>query len=250
MRYRVLPYRRGSKGARALANELGGLVLRLEGSRFVPRVNDRLINWGSSRPDARFQVGNPNHFNRPEQVAIASNKLRYFTHVNQQHPELLPPFWTSRDEVPVDAYPVVCRTVLNGHSGEGIVIASSEEELVHAPLYVKYINKKNEYRVHVGRGSVLAVQRKARRLDAETVNWQIRNHDNGFVFVRNGFVAPDQVTEAAVIAVGSLGLDFGAADVIYNDRQERAYVLEVNSAPGLEGQTAEDYARFFRGEEG
>jgi D-alanine-D-alanine ligase-like ATP-grasp enzyme len=38
-------------------------------------------------------------------------------------------------------------------------------------------------------------------------------------------------------------LDFGAVDVIWNEKQQRAYVLEVNTAPGLEGQTVDDYAR-------
>jgi glutathione synthase/RimK-type ligase-like ATP-grasp enzyme len=41
------------------------------------------------------------------------------------------------------------------------------------------------------------------------------------------------------------GLDFGAVDVIWNERQQRAYVLEINSAPGLEGTTIDDYVRYF-----
>ena len=42
-----------------------------------------------------------------------------------------------------------------------------------------------------------------------------------------------------------LGLDFGAVDVIWNEHESKAYVLEINTAPGLEGSTVEDYKEFF-----
>jgi D-alanine-D-alanine ligase-like ATP-grasp enzyme len=44
------------------------------------------------------------------------------------------------------------------------------------------------------------------------------------------------------------GLDFGAVDVIWNAQKEKPYVLEINTAPGLEGQTIADYAAFFSGD--
>ena len=72
---------------------------------------------------------------------------------------------------------VVARTILNGNSGAGIVLVENEEQLVDAPLYTVYIPKKQEYRVHVFRGQVLDVQRKARKQDVpdDEVNWKIRN---------------------------------------------------------------------------
>lgn len=266
MRYRVLPYRQGSKSARALADALGGKVLKLEGSKYVSRMGDVVINWGNtdeSRHDSFVPI------NPKVTIKVASNKLNFFrTMAGRGHSALIPPFWTNRQDIPADAYPVVCRTVLAGHSGEGIVIANSPDELVHAPLYVKYQKKKDEYRVHVGKKRVfvgqddhdssegvvegtvvIAVQRKARRNDTpdEAVNWQVRNHSNGFVFVRGG-VAPDAgVLSAARTALISSGLDFGAVDVIWNDKEGKAYVLEINTAPGLEGQTIADYAQFFQG---
>ena len=44
-RVRVLPYKQGSRGAKALATALGGKVLKLEGSKFVRRPSDLIINW-------------------------------------------------------------------------------------------------------------------------------------------------------------------------------------------------------------
>ena len=44
----------------------------------------------------------------------------------------------------------------------------------------------------------------------------------------------------------SIGLDFGAVDVIYNGHSNRAYVLEINTAPGLTGTTLDNYAAALR----
>lgn len=146
---------------------------------------------------------------------------------------------------------VVERHVLNGNSGEGIrlIEPNGEEELRHPPLYVKYVPKKQEYRIHVCGGEAVDIQRKARRKDVadEDINWKIRNHDNGFIFARNedGVVPPDVIVQA-VNSVKILGLDFGAVDVIFNDKEQQAYVLEVNTAPGLSGSTLEGYVSRFK----
>ena len=264
MAYRVLPYLAGSRGATALAAALpGGRCLRLRGSQWRPRANDVVINWGNAdgavvgNYNGRCQVLNG------MDLRTASNKLTFFRAMRDSGNEnIVPRFWTNRQEIPDDAFPIVCRTVLAGHSGDGIVIARTRGELVAAPLYVQYVKKTDEYRVHVGRGDrperqngragdqsiIIAVQRKARNraVPDDQINWQVRNHHNGFVFVR-GDVAPNPaVLDVARRALDSCGLDFGAVDVIWNERHQRALVLEINTAPGLEGQTVEDYANFFR----
>lgn len=249
-RIRILPYRQGSKGAKALAEALGGKVLKLEGSKFKPRSSDIIINWGNTseyRPEFLNAEG---FYNLPSNLKNASNKLKFFQKLKETNHELIPAFYTSKADIPNDAYPIVCRTVLAGHSGEGIVIADKPEDLVEAPLYVKYVKKQEEYRIHVGKKngtSIISVQRKARRLSVEDadVNWKVRNLAGGFVFVREGVVPPEQVLGAAKAALEAIDLDFGAVDVIWNSHQQKAYVLEVNTAPGLEGQTIDDYKRFF-----
>jgi len=45
---RVLPYSTVSGGARDLANALGGKRIRLKGSKYVPKDNDLVVNWGNS----------------------------------------------------------------------------------------------------------------------------------------------------------------------------------------------------------
>ena len=70
----------------------------------------------------------------------------------------------------------------------------------------------------------------------------VRNLANGWVFCRDNVVEPDGLRDAAVSACAALGLDFGAVDIIWNERENKCYVLEVNTAPGLQGTTLENYA--------
>lgn len=164
------------------------------------------------------------------------------------------PAYTTEKEVVGDwlggGHEVVARTVLNGNSGEGIVLLQPGDDIIDAPLYVKYIPKKQEYRVHVFKGECVDVQRKARRRDVEDdkINWKIRNHDNGFIFARGENLGdvPEDVVKQAIACVNGCGLDFGAVDVIYNDKMQKAFVLEVNSAPGLTGATLDGYVERFK----
>jgi len=257
MSYRVIPYRAGSRSATALAEALGGRVLRLEGSRFRARHTDTLVNWGNTQGipcQVERAIGMPTCrvLNEPEDIRRASNKLEFFQRVHAEDPGIIPPFWTRMEEIPDDAFPIVCRSVLAGHSGEGITIADNRMGLVRAPLYVKYVKKLDEYRIHVGHGlrpwdiQIIDIQKKARRTEHENPNWQIRNLANGFIYARDGVRPPDCVIDCAKRALACVDLDFGAVDVIYNAREDRAYVLEVNTAPGITGTTVERYREYFR----
>jgi len=50
-----------------------------------------------------------------------------------------------------------------------------------------------------------------------------------------------------VNAVNALGLDFGAVDIVYNNPERLATVIEVNSAPGMEAgsTTLFNYVKAF-----
>jgi glutathione synthase/RimK-type ligase-like ATP-grasp enzyme len=166
-----------------------------------------------------------------------------------EHPYLIPEWTDSRDTAATwireNGWTIVCRTKLKAHSGAGIVLSTTVDELVSAPLYVRYIPKKDEYRIHVFDNEVIDVQKKAKRRDVEQPNYKIRNLANGFVYVRDGVEPPDCVRTVAVECMRLTGLVFGAVDVVYNAKHNRAFVLEVNSAPGLEGQTIQSYANAF-----
>lgn len=244
MAIKIYPYKQGSRSARALADALGGRVLRLQGSNYRPRVQDTVINWGSSNVPTPLSVGT-HLINHQPNVAAAGNKLAALQAMGLYGVQI-PQFWTNMEDIPDEAFPIVCRTILNGHSGRGIVIANNRGELVDAPLYVKYMKKRDEYRIHVGQRGIIAIQRKAIPNGTEPLDTRIRNHHNGYIFTRNGVEPPAQVLEQAAGAIAALGLDFGAVDIIWNNHYQLATVLEVNTAPGLEGQTITDYADYFR----
>lgn len=236
---------RPSEGARSLARALGIRRARAEGPTLSPGTV--LVNWGNTQLPARFR--NCYVINTPEDVACVSNKLRFFESLAALQ---ITPRWADASAwartMTRDGIPIVCRTVLSGSGGVGIVIAKTPQEVIEAPLYVEYIKKQSEYRVHILRGNIIDIQRKARRHDVpdDEVNWEVRNLEGGFIYARENINAPVCVTQVAEQGMAALALDFGACDVLFNAKQNRAYLLEINSAPGLEGTTVENYANAFR----
>ena len=238
-----------SEGAKLLSQALNVKRIKHGNSKFRGGMGKAIINWGAGTLPDQVDVCQ-RILNKPEAIRKASNKLKSFE-LFQEAGVTIPPFFTdygdAEDWMIDNDGAVVCRTVLNGHSGAGIVIADTVDELVAAPLYTVYIKKQEEYRYHVFMGQVVDIQRKARKRDVpdDAVNWQVRNLDGGFIFAREGVVASPVASEEAVKAVAALGLDFGAVDLIYNAREDKYYVLEVNTAPGLSGTTLDGYKQRF-----
>lgn len=252
MRTFIMPYKRGSKGAAALAQALGILQVRLEGSRL--RGSDRitLINWGSSTFHNNVEFPKCKVLNTPEFVGIYSDKLKFFKLTD---PELTVPWTEDLDKVKqwaMDGKTVFARKILNGHSGVGIVEMTRENlpDWVKAPLYTLYVPKESEYRIHFFNGKIIDRQKKAlsreRAVGDDPNVWKVRNLANGFVFARHFGDTPIAVESLMEKFLTTCELDFGAADVIYNKRQDRAYLLEVNTAPGLMGSTVDAYKEAFK----
>lgn len=141
---------------------------------------------------------------------------------------------------------IFARTLINSTNGRGIVEFNREEqsEYPDAPLYTEYIPKKSEYRVHVFAGEVIDIQQKKRKrdFDGDLRDPRIRNVNNGYVYCRDGIDPPDGLTTLAIQAVAACGYQYGAVDIIYNEKRNQCYVLEVNSRPGLMGTTLVKYA--------
>ncbi len=238
-----------STGAAALARALN--IKRVRHSSQRPIENRVVINWGSSESNTRIRhCYIMNHFPR---VAIASNKrsaLIVMQEAGVRVPEFTTNMLTAQDWYDNETI-VVCRALLRGSSGRGIYIADPNDPqcrgVTACPLYVKYIKKRYEFRVHIVNEEVIVCQKKMRRRDVapEDANYRVRSHDNGFIFARENINVPSEVATQAITAMRCLGLDFGAVDVIYNEKAELVYVLEVNTAPGLEGTTIQDYAAAF-----
>lgn len=243
----IYPYKMSSKSAKLLQDllkEQGLKCLRVKKEGlYRPQLEDLVINWGSTTIPSwlgRLELCGP-MLNSMEAIKLSANKLKtlqkllidglnipkYTTHLYQAKN------WIEQGET------IYCRTILTGHSGSGIVIANTVDELVEAPLYTKAIPTHKEYRIHVFNGKVIDVQQKKKR-DGVEASPLIRNHANGWVFAREGVIVSDRVKEEAIKAAASLGLDFGACDIAVT-RDGVPYILEVNTAPGIEGTTVVNY---------
>jgi len=145
---------------------------------------------------------------------------------------------------------VVERQLLNASGGRGIVLHTwgKSKRVNDAPLYTRYFKKLREYRVHVANGDVIDWQQKmTRQGESENVDYQIRNHDNGWIFARDAAEPiPNSLLDMASSAVNCLGLHFGAVDLGWNHKYGQGVVFEVNTAPGLAGeQTLNSYTDFI-----
>ena len=177
--------------------------------------------------------------NKPEAVSNAINKAKAFELWSKVEGLRIPPFYTSADNVPRDRI-ILARSSGTGSGGDDITVVRPGEDLPDVPLYVGYIPKTQEYRVHVAKGKAIFVQQKKRRSEAEQTKDEklLRNHANGWVFcpLELDDVSPE-IKDAAVMAVHGLGLCFGACDIILGRDDGAPYVLECNTCPGITSPT-------------
>ncbi len=244
----IYAYKQASESAKALRQAAKLLSIKHENSKFKGSPKKVVLNWGSSTlPPEALKCKVLNH---PDAVKKAIDKRSFFE-ANQEHSV---PFTLDKEQALnwlEQGKTVVIREQVKGHGGEGISIITNKEEFKDAPLYTLYIPKKEEYRLHVFNGEVFFVQRKARiqAVRDENVNWKVRNMAGGFIFANKDVEVSDVAEELAIACVKNLGLDFGAVDIIYNERQDKYFALEVNTSPGLAGTTLEKYCEQF-GKEG
>lgn len=263
------PYNRSSAGV----GELISAFRKIEGPG-VPRClvkvrtpptsrKSLIVNWGIR--GARYdQAAYPKVLNRYEATRLMTDKLRMFRHVG--HDCTLVPEWT---DVELKAREwgatTVARYKTAGTGGDGLVLWEPGGDALFpakAPLYTRYERKTDEFRCHCfrdkqGNVTVRLVQKKGTRLgpDGKALNvgdWRVRNLENGFIFIKNNFETPKEVTDVASAFMRLFpGLDFCALDVIYHSGSKKqgtppkAFVLEGNTAPGLEGTTVDTYVSYF-----
>lgn len=153
----------------------------------------------------------------------------------------VPAYWLAdgTSGIPADAYPLLARKRRH-RGGKDIKVVLQPEEIpwriaAGAEAFVKYVPWVAEHRVWVYRGRHLGTYRKV-QAHPELYRWTGMNQRNGFGFV---LVPSEEVNRSLVDvagkAVDALGLDFGAVDVL-TGKDETDYVLEVNTAPGVEGE--------------
>jgi hypothetical protein len=246
----VYPYTQNSRSAKALAEALEGKRVLREGSSYKYSEDHVLINWGCG-DCPHSEALNPGYA-----IIDLINKKSFFNRLKGTG--LTPDFATTLNGAQKLGYPVFCRTNIEGHDGKGIIVADCEGQLVDAPLYVKGIDKTSEYRVHVGReysGKVTILGGAKKGQKAITPEMKNVPRDTriwcGDTTFFGDFVGahslPMEVNSVVQEAFNRFPeLSFAAFDVVYDNSEGKAYVIEANSAPMATPETTKAYARFFQ----
>jgi len=230
------------------ANNVDALRIKKRGSAYTYPSSHLVVNWGcTSIPPVANNV-----LNSALGVSTASQKIKTFEALAEAGVPALP-FTTRREEamewITQEDSVVFARKLTQASQGKGIVVAHAPEDLVGAPLYTQHVEAAREVRVHVFKGEVIDFTQK-RKLSTEKRSERgfegepdeyVRNLKGGWIFARVGVEIPESAKEVAIEAVEALGLDFGAVDMFIDPD----VVIEVNSAPGLEGTTLERYVDAF-----
>jgi glutathione synthase/RimK-type ligase-like ATP-grasp enzyme len=218
------------------AKKLAELCECRTSKKYIPRRSHFIINYGKDYANA--------HLN----AKVIFNKLRTYNILKEAGiPQ--PRIWHKDEEIPEQAFPLLARKEYHSQ-GRDIIYVHSKGHLENEIDYfmydflVEYIKKTSEYRVHVlGNKAIVNVKFNEDGYGDPIV----RSHSNGWRQISYDREWHDALAELAIKTIRALGYDFGAVDIIR--KGDKLYVLEVNSAPGLEDRKLKEYSDYFKEEE-
>ncbi len=252
-----LLYKGGFETAEVLATALNERI-----SNFRPTINikrivrrrgifkrDVLIRWGTTRDeevDTIFERKGALLLNRASSLSANVDKLNSLI-VFRNAGVTVPNFWTEKREIP--RFPVLGRNREHRGGKDVVVIQGSAiakfndySKIPHKSFYTEFICSKDEFRIHVFDGQIIRVTKKVfRGHDRFDTNieekYVIRNDTYGWghssIEIEDFYKKYPEAVKNAVRAVKSIGLTFGAVDLILRQSDNRPFVLEVNSCPRL-----------------
>ena len=192
--------------------------------------------------------------NTPDQVSVSVDKIKMMEAFAELCPGRHLEFFLSKEEAQasIDAGNViVSRTLLTAHSGKGIVL-SPPDELPDARLYTVLKRRRGlrEYRVFLSDGKLVDVVCKKRKGRARLLEfltpeeadvwWDsryrqvVRSWFNGWSFCHNNLPVTDAAVFEEIAETAAHMLTWGCVDVLIDTRTKEWYLVETNSAPGLD----------------
>lgn len=202
-------------------------------NRFLKRVRsgDIWINWGSPYNFGDYrQKYVPQGLTLLNQAPFLNKKSQLLTLASKNIPTL------TVSNTPKEGF--IGRS-LNHQGGDDLLNKYGRD------FYTKKEAFSREVRIHIYKGKSIHAGLKVPTPEAHP--W-IRSYDAGWRidYSRATDIAQSR-RELAKKAISALGLDFGAVDigVLQGDK---ALVIEVNTAPGIEGETLQAYVTQFLSE--
>jgi hypothetical protein len=227
----------------ATANDLRNYIQEKTGRKLWVRWNPRnrippLIRYGNTEGNYRRDT----QYNSPEFINLCVNKLRTSRFLIE-HNISSPVFINSITPNCRPVFPCLIRTTLTGHGGIGIHVITNEEQWNrtwrNGYWWTSFIRLSSEYRVIIFNGEPIRIFKKIREDGTDREDFPIRNNDNGYHFsYRSDTEAFPNLLSfidtklKSLIPIGFYGLDVGKI----RDTED-FFVLELNSAPGLNTNT-------------
>jgi glutathione synthase/RimK-type ligase-like ATP-grasp enzyme len=216
--------------------------LGIRGGETIPaKANiETLIRWGSSA-----LVSNPINrtINAREAVELAANKFnaidRLLAHNIAAPRQMKLAGLTEQTLQHITTVglrlPVLAR-MFNHTRGKDILLCLQNKDINRAIRWGKqyvteYIPTAREYRVHVFKDEIIRVSQKI-LMSRDVYVPYLRNDDHNHTFRNPRKSLSNEEKLTAIQAVRTLGLDFGAVDLVVAD-DNKHYVLEVNTGPAL-----------------
>lgn len=219
-------------GASHVTGQQLGDFLGVPHGRSCDERYDHLIRWGS-RSSVRY-VPNVSPINSRSALRNNADKFEAMRAMDEGG---IPVPNYAREADDVD-FPALGRSESHARGEDiNLILQDRDVFLTENDFFVEYIPTELEYRMHVVDNEVVCVHEKRLRHEADNHPY-IRNSETGWVFLEPRDEPPSD--QLAIDAVGSMGMDFGAVDVIRGEDGED-YVLEVNSAPSLDEANLERY---------
>jgi glutathione synthase/RimK-type ligase-like ATP-grasp enzyme len=212
--------------AKALAELCGCRTTR----KYIPRRRHFIINYGRDYENAHLN-GN-----------VIFDKLQVYQMLQEAGiPQ--PRIFYKGDTIPNDAFPLLARRKYHSQ-GRDIIYIHNREDLENNledfmyDFLIEYINKTSEYRVHI-LGDNAFVSVKFGGIDP-----LVRSYNNGWRQIEYNRDWHDELIMLATKAIDVMQYDFGAVDIIR--KGNKLYVLEINTAPGLEPRKLQLYSEYFK----
>ncbi len=234
---------------RSLLDALKGQDVDVNGGTKGPGEDQvrTLIRWGAPAKVVRRPV---KVLNRADAIAAASNKHDALETMRSAGINI-PKTFAAGALGKVERWPVLGRK--DHHVGANDIVLCLQaqdidraEQQMGCTHFTEYIPTQAEYRVHVFGDQIIKVSQKILTQPELALQPWIRNLGAGYTFRQSEERLSGAARGMAIDAVNSLGLTFGAVDVIIGD-DDLPYILEVNTAPGLQTDTSlEAYLEQFR----
>jgi len=176
-------------------------------------------------------------------IHICSNKYK-FSELMLKNGLFAPKFSQNFSEI---TFPCVIRSTLTGYGGEGIIMVKNKEDLIDkyrvGYWWTPFIFMVSEFRVHIANGNIIKLFKKVPKEDY-VEEMPIRNLSSCHYSLQNTDGKFGKLKELVTKMTEIFGEKyFMALDVGWVLDKKDYFILEGNSAPGLNEFTANTYAQ-------